>query len=57
MLNLNEFTHLYIKFHSALSQNMRYWYVSHCRALKANASLRKCADITEPSLFACTKYG
>ena len=30
---------------------MRFWYLSHCQALKAQVSLRLCADLPEPSLL------
>ena len=34
----------------------RFWYLSHQYAAMAKASLHICADMTEPSLLACTKY-
>ena len=35
---------------------MRFLYLSHPQAMKAGASLHKCADLTEPSLLKCSKY-
>ena len=34
---------------------MRFWYLSHCQAMKAQGSLGKCPDSPEPSLHACSK--
>ena len=36
---------------------MRLWYLSHRRPAKAHASLRICAVLPEPSLFAHMNYG
>ena len=36
---------------------MRFWYLSHYRATKAQTSLRKCADSPEPSLLAYSRFG
>ena len=36
---------------------MRLWYLSHRRPAKAQASLRGCAVLPEPLLFARMKYG
>ena len=35
---------------------MRVWYLSHYRAMKAQASLRKCADSPEHSLLVYIKF-
>ena len=40
-----------------LSQLMRFWYLSHRRPAKAQASLLIRAVSPEPSLFAHMKYG
>ena len=40
-----------------LSQPMRFWYLSHRRPAKAQASLRIRVVSPEPSLFAHIKYG
>ena len=50
----------YFKLHceqSSLSQRMRFWYLSHRRSAKAQASLCIRAVPPEPSLFAHMKYG
>ena len=39
-----------------LGELMRFWYLSHRRPAKAQASLRICAVLPEPSLFAHMKY-
>ena len=36
---------------------MGFRYLSNCRALKAQASLRRCAELPEPWLLPYTKYG
>ena len=36
---------------------MRFWYLSHRRPAKSQASLRICAVSPEPLLFAYKKYG
>ena len=36
---------------------MRYTYLSHCRATKAHANLRTCANSHEPTLLAYITYG
>ena len=38
-----------------VGEHTRRWYLSHFRATKAQASLRKCAHSPESSLLACTK--
>ena len=40
-----------------LSQLMRFWYLSHRRPAKAQASLRIGAVLPEPSLFANMNFG
>ena len=43
--------------HSEMSQLMRLWYLPHRRPAQAQASLRICTVLPEPSLFAHMKYG
>ena len=39
-----------------MGRQMRFWYLSHCPATKAQTSLHKCTDSPEPTLLACTEY-
>ena len=51
------FTSLSLFCGGEMSQRMRFWYLSHRRPAKAQASLRIRAVSPEPLLFAHMKYG
>ena len=40
-----------------LGQRIRFWFLSHLQAAKAQTSLRICAVSSEPSLLAYRRYG